>query len=101
MTGEITLKFADIENITVPAGTYKTMKIEITSNTLNVHSDGTSGIIFLNEKTLELNGTTYLEQGTCRLIKADLTQVMTTNSPTSGITTTEYSETILAKHTRP
>ena len=51
MTGEVTLKFADIEDITVPAGTYKTMKIEITSNTLNFHADGTSGIIILDGQT--------------------------------------------------
>ena len=101
MTGEITLKFTAIEDITVPAGTYKTMKIEITSNTLSLHADGTSGIIIPEGQTLQLNGTTYLEQGTCRLIKADLTQVITTNSPTAGNTTTEDSERILVKHTRP
>ena len=101
MTGEVTLKFAVIEDITVPAGTYKAIKIEITSNILNVHADGTSKILIQNGMTLQLNGTTYLEQGTCRLIKADLTQVVTTNSPTVGSTNTEYSETILVKHTIP
>jgi len=40
MTGEVTLKFAGIQEITVPAGTFQTMRIEVTSNALNYHSDG-------------------------------------------------------------
>lgn len=101
MTGEITLKFASIENITVLAGTYKTMKIEITSNILNINSDGTSGFASSDGETLQVNGTTYIEQATCRLIKADLTQVTTNSQSTQGSPTTQYSETVLVNHTRP
>lgn len=101
MTGEITLKFSAIEDITVPAGSYRTMKIEITSNTINLHADGTSKINIQNGMTLQLNGTTYLEQGTCRLIRADLTQLTTTNAPTIGSTSMLYSEKTLVEHTRP
>lgn len=101
LTGEVTLKFASIENITVPAGTCQTMKIEITSNTLNYHADGTSGFVSLDGQTLQINGATYVEQATCRLVKADLTQVITTSQSTEGSPTTQYSETVLVNHARP
>jgi hypothetical protein len=97
MTGEVTLKFAGIEDVTVPAGTYKVMKIEITSTVLTLHSDGASALKLSDGKTLQLNGSTYLEQGTCRLIKTELTQ----SGPTDFGTSTIYTERILVEHTRP
>lgn len=101
VTGEVTLKFASIENVTVPAGTYKTMKIEITSTILNMHSDGTSGFWSFDGDTLQISGTTYLEQATCRLVKADLTQVVSDSQPTEQSPRTIYSETFLVNHTGP
>ena len=100
LTGEVTLTFAGLQDITVPAGTYKTMRIEITSNTLSLHSDN-SIIVTPKGMTLQLNGTSYIEQGTCRLIKADLTQLTTTNSPGVGSTSTLYTEKILVEFTKP
>lgn len=97
MTGEIMLKFAGIEKVAVPAGTFKAMKIDITSNTLTYHSDGTSILKIPEGTTLQLNGFTYLEQGTCRLIKAELTQ----SGPTSLGTSTLYTERTLVEYTRP
>jgi hypothetical protein len=96
MTGEVTLKFAGIEDVTVPAGTYKAMKIEITSSVLTLHSDGTSALKLSDGKTFQLNGSTYLEQGTCRLIKTELTQ----SGPTDFGTSTIYTARLLVEHTR-
>lgn len=96
MTGEVTLRFAGIEDITVPAGTYRTMKIDITSNTINFHADSTSKIIGVDGMTLQINGTTYLEQGTCLLVRSNLTQQ--TNSPTNDASML-YSERTLVEHT--
>jgi hypothetical protein len=101
LTGEVTLTFAGLQDVTVPAGTYKTMRIEVTSNTLSLHSDGSSIIKIPNGMTLQLNGTSYIEQGTCRLIKADLTQLTTTNSPGIGSTSTLYTEKTLVEYTHP
>ncbi len=101
LTGEVTLTFAGLQDVTVPAGTYKTMRIEVTSNTLNLHSDGTSIISIPDGMTLQLNGTSYIEQGTCRLIKADLTQLTTINSPGINRTSTMYTEKTLVEHTKP
>jgi hypothetical protein len=97
MTGEVTLKFVGIQDVTVPAGTFKAMKIEISSNTLTYHSDGTSILKIPEGTTLQLSGFTYLEQGTCRLIKAELTQ----SGPSGLGTATLYSERTLVEYTRP
>ena len=100
LTGEVTLTFASLQDLTVPAGTYKTMRIEVTSNTLSLHSDD-SIIVTPEGMTLQLNGTSYIEQGTCRLIKADLTQLTTTNSPGIGSTSTLYTEKTLIEYSKP
>ncbi len=98
LTGEVTLTFAGIENITVPSGTYRVMRIEVTSNSLELHSDGS--ILHTPEgMTTQLTGTSYVEQATCRLIKAELTQLTTTNTPGIGSTSTIYTEKILVQQT--
>ncbi|MCL1977691.1 MAG: hypothetical protein FWG55_06305 [Candidatus Bathyarchaeota archaeon] len=93
LTGEVTLKFVDTQEINVPAGTFQTMRIEVTSNGLSYHSDGTilSGIDGMN---LQINGTSYVELGTFRLIKADLTQI-------GNGSTILYSERTLVEYTKP
>jgi hypothetical protein len=101
LTGEVTLTFAGWQDIAVPAGTFRTMCIEITSNTLSIHSDGSSIIKIRDGMTLQLNGTSYIEQGTCRLIKADLTQLTTTNTPGIGSTSRLYTEKTLVEYSKP
>ncbi len=100
LTGEVTLTFAALQDLTVPAGTFKTMRIEVASNTLSLHSDGSSIIKIPGGMTLQLNGTSYIEQGTCRLIKADLTQLTTTNSPGIGSASTLYTEKTLVDYSK-
>ena len=107
LTGEMTLKFAGFEEITVAAGTYKTFKINISSGNLTMHYDpayAQSIHLALNGNyTLRLNGTTYLEQNTCRLIKSELTQYGTQQSVGSKggttITSTINSEKTLIQDT--
>lgn len=101
LTGEVTLRFAGIQAFTTPAGTFQTMRIEVSSSVLSLHSDGTSLIKIPDGMTLQLNGTSYVEQGTCRLVKADLTQLSTTNSPGVGSTSTMYTEKTLVEFTKP
>ena len=101
LTGEVTLTFAGIQELAVPAGNFQTMRIEVTSNVLSLHTDGSSIIKIPNGMTLQLNGTSYVEQGTCRLIKADLTQLTTTNTPGIGTTSTLYTEKTLIEYTKP
>ena len=101
LTGEVTLTFAGLQEVTVPAGTFQTMRIEATSKVLSLHSDGSSIIHIPDGMTLQLNGTSYIEQGTCRLVKADLTQLTTTNTPGIARTSTLYTEKTLVEYTKP
>ena len=71
------MNFSGVEDLTVPAGTYKVFRIDITSNnlkmTLNPSTD-TSGIAALSSLTmnLDLNYQVYLEYGTMRQIKSTM-----------------------------
>jgi hypothetical protein len=98
LTGEVTLKFAGTQELTVPAGTFQTMRIEVISKILTSHSDGTI-ISNINGMNLQLSGTSYVELGTYRLIKADLTQLLT--NAQGIVTTTLYSEKTLVEYTKP
>ena len=79
VTGQVTLTFQGLEDLTTSAGTFKVFKIEISSGTLTMHS------AVFDSGTMQINGSTYLEQGTCRLIKTDVTHQSIIQS---GITTT-------------
>lgn len=97
LTGQVTLTFAAIQELTVPAGTFRTIRIEVTSGVLSLNSDDSSIIKIPDGMTLQLNGTSYIEQGTCRLIKADLTQLTTTNTPGIATTSTLHTEKTLVE----
>jgi hypothetical protein len=105
LTGELTLKFAEIQEITVPAGTYKVFRIEVSSSKLDLHADpdylSTIHLTMPDNMSLQLSGTTYLEQGTCRLIKSNLTQETTIQPNGVSSTSVIYSEKILVEHTKP
>jgi hypothetical protein len=101
LTGQVTIAFAGIEEITVPAGTYKVMRIEVASDTLHIRSDGTGILTLPAGMTLQFNGTTYLEQSTCRLIKATLSQTGGLDLNGANRTTTMYTEKILTQYTKP
>ncbi len=100
LTGEVTLTFAGFQDLTVLPGTYRVMRIEIQSSTLTVHSDNNT-LTKLPEGTMQFNGTTYLEDGTCRLIKADLTQVTAMTADGLERNATTYIEKTLIRHTKP
>jgi hypothetical protein len=104
LTGEITLKFVDTQEITVPAGTYKVFVVELSSNNLRMHVSPDNGLISENtadNAILQLNGRTYLEVGTCRIVKSELTQQ--TIMQQSGINgaSTIYTEKTLIEHAKP
>ena len=104
LTGELTLKFSGIQEITVPAGTYKVFVLELSSINLIMHISPDNGIISastLDNSILDLNGRTYLEVGTCRLIKSELTQQTTTQQPGISGTSTIYTEKTLTEHSKP
>lgn len=101
LVGQVTIKFAGIQELTVPAGTYRTMRIDVSSNILTYDPNGPSPVIRTKDMTLQFNGTTYLEQSTCRLIKADCSQVFTWNASGVNSTNTLHSQEILIQQTKP
>lgn len=72
LTGTVTVTYAGIQEVTVPAGTYRAIRIEVASSLLTVNTD--SDTPYQKGMTLQFNATTYLEQTTCRLIKTELSQ---------------------------
>jgi hypothetical protein len=100
LIGEVTLTFTGIEDLTVLSGTYRVMRIEIQSSILTVHSDNNT-LTKLPEGTMQFNGTTYLEDSTCRLIKADLTQFTAMTADGVERNATRYTEKTLIQHTKP
>lgn len=105
LTGELTLKFSGIQDLTVPAGTYKVFIIEISSSKLNMHADAdylnTIHLSIPKNMSLQISGNTYLEQGTCRVIKSDLIQETTFQATGIGSTSVIYTEKILVEHKKP
>jgi hypothetical protein len=101
MTGNMTFIFGNVQNLTVPAGTYAVFKIEVNSSPLTVHANLQPDPLNMNQingRSIVLSGQTFLEYGTCRLIRAELQQETTLPS---GDTGTMYTEQILQEHFVP
>jgi len=62
--GVFTYKFGSVKKITVPAGTYKVFKIDVSSS--NLTSSVTENLVF----TFDVQA--YLEYGTCCMIDANI-----------------------------
>ena len=94
-TGDLTLTFADIQEITVPAGTYKIFRIDIASNNLNSHVDVSAG---RSDTSMSFSGSIYLEYGTCRQIKSDIQIITTTQSTFMNYSISYNSQMTLTQH---
>ena len=105
-SGDLTIKFNGIEDLTVPAGTYKVFRIDITSNnlkmTLNPSETGSS-LIQLNDLSmnLNLNYQIYLEYGTLRQIKSTMQETSSFQSSILNMTSTITSDMTLTQHIKP
>ncbi len=99
LTGEVTVTFAGIEEVTVPAGTYRAIRVEVTSSVLTVNPD--SHTPYQVGMTMQFNATSYLEQSTCRLIKTELKQESHLNALGIDATATVHIEETLIQHTKP
>jgi len=97
-TGDLTLTFADIQEITVPAGTYKVFRIDVTSNNLNSHVEISAG---RSNTSMSFSGSIYLEYGTCRQIKADVQITATTQSTLLNSSISYNSQMALTQHIKP
>lgn len=68
--GTFTYKFGHIQNITVPAGTYKVFSIDFSSSNLTLIFNALANVSI--SENITANGQMHLEYGTCRLIDLQL-----------------------------
>jgi hypothetical protein len=103
MTGSLTLTFKGIQDITVPAGTYKVFRVDMTSNNVGMHTNTASpyGGTTTVSTTMSINGEYYVEFETGRQIENNMQ--MTTHSQVMGVntTTTISASTTLVQHILP
>lgn len=103
ITGDMTITFRGIQDITVPAGTYKVFRIDFSSNNLsmNLTIPTTSNTSIQSTMEMSISGQTYLEYRTCRQIESD-TQI--NSSYQIGDLKTSYSlssQMVLVQHITP
>jgi hypothetical protein len=87
ITGDLTMTFKGIQDLTVPAGTFKVFRIDITSNNLKMNynspmgslSNFTPANITVN---LDMSSQMYIEYGTMRQIKSNMQETVSIQSAT-------------------
>jgi hypothetical protein len=94
MAGTINYRFGDIQNITVPAGTYKTFKMEISTDDAYVSSGSVS-------MSVNMNGQIHLEYGTCRLVDMNMQESMSSSGIGQTTTASVTMQMRLIQNTRP
>jgi hypothetical protein len=98
-TGTLNIKFASIEEITVPAGTFKVFRLDYNAE-VTAHANLPSLISIPAPLPSQITGQTYLEYGTCRLIKSTVTETSQISGPQSR-NSTYTSERVLTQLTKP
>jgi hypothetical protein len=94
ITGSLVLTFKGIQDITVPAGTYKVFRVDMTSKDIGMQTSAVS-------TTMSVNGEYYVEFETGRQIENNMQ--MTIQSQVMGVDTsiTMSASMTLAQHTLP
>jgi hypothetical protein len=103
VTGDLTLTFRGFENITVPAGTYKVFRVDITSNDLSMDynpSISTSRNLAAT-MNMDLHYQIYIEYGTMRQIKSAMQQTVSFESEMIQYAMQLDMEMILSQHIKP
>jgi hypothetical protein len=106
-TGDLTVTFGNIEELTTPAGTYKVFKIDMTSNniqiTVNTPPAATSSPYALTDITMncDMNYQVYLEYGTLRQIQSNMQQTAVFQSSLMNYTMQFTTEMTLNQHIKP
>ena len=96
--GSLTLTFAGIQDLTVPAGTYRVFRIDVSSSNLASHVDIPEG---KSDTEMSFTGSMYMEYGTCRQIKSDVQASMTIQSTALNSSLSYSSHMTLVQHIKP
>jgi len=97
-TGNLTLIFAGIQDMTVPAGTYRVFRIDISSSNLASHVETNAGT---SDTTMSFTGSIYLEYETCRQIKSDIQISVSMQSTLLNSSISYSSQMTLVQHIKP
>ena len=79
LSGTINYKVGNVENVTVPAGTYKTFKIELSTSDLHALDQG----VYMS---LSITGQLHMEYGTCNLVDLSMQETVTGAGNTVNLT---------------
>jgi len=94
MSGTINYKFGEVQNVTMAAGTYKTFKIEISTNDVHASISGVS-------VSVNMHGWIRQEYGTCRPIDMNLEATETVSGQGQSITIPVSMQMTLRQYIKP
>jgi hypothetical protein len=104
-TGDLTMTFSGVEDLTVPAGTYRVFRIDLSSSNLKIslnpsaiYSPAVSSDVSMN---LNLNCQIYLEYGTLRQIKSSMQETGVYQSSIMNMTANTSMDMTLVQHIKP
>jgi hypothetical protein len=103
VTGDLTMTFRGIEDLTVPAGTYKVFRVDITSNDLSMNYGSSMAAAGLSSVSmnLDMNYQMYMEYGTLRQIKSTMQETVSLQSSAMNYTMVFSMDMILSQHIKP
>jgi hypothetical protein len=101
MTGELTMTFGGFQDITVPAGTYRVFRVDMTSSNLTLRTSASGYGNNLHFAILTQSGTMYMEYGTLRPIKNTMQETVSIQSASVNYTYSLTSQTELVQHIIP
>jgi hypothetical protein len=106
-TGDLKITFNGVEDLTVPAGTYRAFRIDMRCDdlkmTYNLPQNDESSLFSLNNlsMTMNLDSKIYLEYGTMRQIKSTLDMTMSYDSSILNMTASMSMDMTLQQHIKP
>jgi hypothetical protein len=106
-SGDLKITFNGVEDLTVPAGTYRAFRIDMRCDglkmTYNLPQNDDSSLFSLNSlgMTINLDAKIYLEYGTMRQIKSNLDMTMSYQSSILNMTSSMSMDMTLKQHIKP
>jgi hypothetical protein len=103
ITGGITMTFQGFEDLTVPTGTYRVFRVDMTSHDLIMHLNAPANatINLQSIANMNINSQMYVEYGTLRQIKSTIQESITYQSTIMNYTMGLSMDMTLKQHTIP
>lgn len=104
ITGDLTMTFQGLQDLTVPAGTYHVFRVGIASHLLNMHINLPQNVLgtnIANSAKISMDGQMYMEFGTLRQIKSTMHETVSYESPMANYTMGMTMEMTLVDLTKP